>query len=133
MDHNEIYSLNGSVSGFRNLVRLDVSYNRLTKILPDDLIGLDRLNMLDISHNHLLTLEETSKVILDEIPDQTLFNLCICFRHSYRHCKNYQHHTTILRFWLKIFMDYRYFVGPIYPIIILLLSEGIQLARRIVG
>lgn len=62
MDHNDIYSLNGSVSGFRNLVRLDVSHNKLTRIQPDDLIGLDRLNMLDISHNHLLTLEETSKV-----------------------------------------------------------------------
>ncbi|GJQ76872.1 hypothetical protein Trydic_g15078 [Trypoxylus dichotomus] len=69
MDHNDIYSLNGSVSGFRNLVRLDVSHNKLTKIQPDDLIGLDRLNMLDISHNHLLTLEETSKTFLPALQE----------------------------------------------------------------
>ncbi|KAI4471706.1 leucine rich repeat [Holotrichia oblita] len=69
MDHNDIYSLNGSVSGFRNLVRLDVSHNKLTRIQPDDLIGLDKLNMLDISHNHLLTLEETSKTFLPALQE----------------------------------------------------------------
>lgn len=62
LEHNELSTLNGSLSGLRNLLRLNLSHNKLTKILPDDLIGLDQLTMLDISYNQLTTLEETSKV-----------------------------------------------------------------------
>lgn len=62
LDHNEIESLNGSLSGLRDLLRLNLSYNRLTHIAPDDLLHLDQLRLLDISHNYITTLEETSKV-----------------------------------------------------------------------
>lgn len=62
LDNNQLHSLNGALSGLRSLLRLNLSCNSLSRISPDDLIGLDSLTMLDISHNQLTTLEETSKV-----------------------------------------------------------------------
>lgn len=62
LDHNELESLNGALSGLTQLVRLNLSFNKLKRISPDDFIGLDNLQFLDISHNHFRTLEETSKV-----------------------------------------------------------------------
>lgn len=62
LDYNEIESLNGSLSGLRDLLRLNLSHNKLKHIAPDDLLHLDQLRLLDISHNHITTLEETSKV-----------------------------------------------------------------------
>lgn len=62
LDHNELETLNGALSGLNHLSGLYLSFNKLRKISPDDLIGLDELKYLDVSHNRLTTLEETSKV-----------------------------------------------------------------------
>lgn len=62
LDHNQLEALNGALSGLPELLRLNLSFNKLTRISPDDLIGLDQLRLLDVSHNYLTTLEETSKV-----------------------------------------------------------------------
>lgn len=64
LDNNELETLNGALSGLPELLRLNLSFNKLTHISPDDLIGLDQLRLLDISHNRITTLEETSKVKL---------------------------------------------------------------------
>lgn len=62
LDNNYLETLNGALSGLAHLRRVNLSFNKLRKISPDDLIGLDELQFLDISHNRLTTLEETSKV-----------------------------------------------------------------------
>lgn len=62
LDNNELESLNGALSGLPELLRLNLSFNKLTHLSPDDLIGLDQLRLLDISYNRITTLEETSKV-----------------------------------------------------------------------
>ncbi|CAH2005534.1 unnamed protein product [Acanthoscelides obtectus] len=69
LDHNELETLNGAVSGLPELVRLNLSHNKLKKISPDDLIGLDQLRMIDLSHNRLTTLEETSKTFLPRLSE----------------------------------------------------------------
>lgn len=48
--------------GLHGLLRLNLSHNSIQHITPDDFIGLDELRLLDISHNEISTLEETSKV-----------------------------------------------------------------------
>lgn len=48
--------------GLHGLLRLNLSNNLIQKILPDDLLGLEDLRLLDVSYNHITTLEETSKV-----------------------------------------------------------------------
>lgn len=63
--HNRLKSLDGALMGLNKLRWLDLSYNKLQKILPEDLIGLENLEHLDISFNQLKTLEETSKVRID--------------------------------------------------------------------
>ncbi|KAL3284466.1 hypothetical protein HHI36_018627 [Cryptolaemus montrouzieri] len=67
LDHNEIEFLNGSLSGLRELIRLNLSFNKLKKISPDDFIGLDKLSLLDVSHNSLKTLEEMSGTFLPKL------------------------------------------------------------------
>lgn len=62
LDHNYIFSLGGALMGLHGLLRLNLSNNLLQQIAPDDLIGLEDLRLLDVSHNHITTLEETSKV-----------------------------------------------------------------------
>lgn len=62
LEHNLLESLNGALSGLSGLLRLNLSFNKLRRISPDDLIGLEQLRLLDVSHNQLTTLEETSKV-----------------------------------------------------------------------
>lgn len=69
LQYNALSSLNASLSGLRNLQKLNISHNRITRILPDDLIGLDHLMMLDISFNHLTTLEETSRTFLPALEE----------------------------------------------------------------
>ncbi|XP_063910606.1 insulin-like growth factor-binding protein complex acid labile subunit isoform X1 [Zophobas morio] len=69
LDHNEIESLNGALSGLPELLRLNLSFNKLRKISPDDLIGLDQLRLLDVSHNYLTTMEETSKTFLPRLEE----------------------------------------------------------------
>lgn len=49
--------------GIHGLQRLNLSHNKIMTVAPDDLIGLEDLTILDISHNLLQTLDETSKVI----------------------------------------------------------------------
>ena len=62
LDHNLLKSLDGSMMGLSKLRVLRLSYNLLREISSDDLIGLEELEFLDVSHNNLQTLEETSKV-----------------------------------------------------------------------
>ncbi|CAH1179548.1 unnamed protein product [Phaedon cochleariae] len=69
LDHNNIETLNGALSGLSELLRLNLSFNKLKKISPEDLIGLEQLRLLDISHNHLTTLEETSKTYLPRLSE----------------------------------------------------------------
>lgn len=64
LDHNFLVSLGGALMGLHGLLRLNLSNNQLQQISPDDLIGLEDLKLLDLSYNHLTTLEETSKVSL---------------------------------------------------------------------
>lgn len=66
LDHNRILSLGGALMGLHGLLRLNLSNNQLQQISPDDLIGLEDLRLLDVSHNHITTLEETSKVCLEQ-------------------------------------------------------------------
>ena len=62
LDHNEIKSLDRALNGLNEMINLNLSFNLITNIYPNDLIGLDKLEVLDISNNNLLTLEELSKV-----------------------------------------------------------------------
>lgn len=64
LDHNYILNLGGALMGLRGLLTLNLSNNLIQQISPDDLIGLEDLRLLDVSHNHITTLEETSKVCL---------------------------------------------------------------------
>ncbi|XP_066139331.1 leucine-rich repeat protein SHOC-2 [Euwallacea fornicatus] len=69
LDHNSLEVLNAALSGLSELLRLDLSYNKLRRISPDDLINLDQLRLLDISHNQLKTLEEMSKTYLPRLSE----------------------------------------------------------------
>lgn len=64
LQHNELRSLDGSLFlGMKELQRLNLSHNALGPTIgPRDLRGLDGLRVLDISHNQLTTLEDTSEV-----------------------------------------------------------------------
>lgn len=63
LDHNLLKSLDGALMNLNRMKTLDVSFNKIKWISSDDLIGLDDLESLDVSHNYLQTLEETSMVI----------------------------------------------------------------------
>lgn len=63
LDHNLLKTLDGAMTNLNRLRTLNLSFNQLKGISPDDLIGLEDLESLDVSHNYLQTLEETSKVI----------------------------------------------------------------------
>lgn len=69
LDHNELETLNGALSGLTELLRLNLSFNKLKKISPEDFIGLEELRLLDISYNRLTTLEETSKTYLPRLSE----------------------------------------------------------------
>lgn len=87
LDHNEIESLDGALSGLPELLRLNLSFNKLRRISPDDLIGLDQLRLLDVSHNYLTTLEETSKVKSLKRSDVVkCHNFCRLFFRGWRSC-----------------------------------------------
>lgn len=75
LQHNELRSLDGSVFlGMKELQRLNLSHNALGPTIgPRDLHGLDGLRVLDISHNQLTTLEDTS-----EVGEMHLFLFPIC-------------------------------------------------------
>jgi len=87
LQHNELRSLDGTLFlGMKELQRLNLSHNALGPTIgPRDLRGLDGLRVLDISHNQLTTLEDTSEVdikiriILSPFP----FSLCSTCRISY--------------------------------------------------
>lgn len=64
LDHNRLTSLDGALMGVQGLVRLSVAHNLIERISPGDLIGLDVLRVLDVSHNRLTALEETAKVFM---------------------------------------------------------------------
>lgn len=67
LDHNLLKTLDGAMTNLNRLRTLNLSFNELKWISPDDLIGLEDLESLDVSHNYLQTLEETSKVNCDLI------------------------------------------------------------------
>lgn len=73
LDHNKLQDLSGALMGLTSLQRLNLSFNKLNHISPDDFIGLDNLKILDISHNMLTTLEETSKVTQHNIIHTVIF------------------------------------------------------------
>lgn len=62
LHHNLIKSLNGVFLGLNRLVVLNVGHNLLKDIQSQDLHGMDSLETLDVSHNRLQTLEDTSMV-----------------------------------------------------------------------
>lgn len=62
LDHNLLKTLDGAITNLNRLKTLNLSFNELKLISPDDLIGLEDLESLDVSHNYLETLAETSKV-----------------------------------------------------------------------
>lgn len=64
LQHNELRSLDGSLFlGMKELQRLNLSHNALGPTIGQrDLRGLDGLKVLDLSHNELTTLEDTSEV-----------------------------------------------------------------------
>lgn len=62
MEYNELRSLYGGLTGFKGLQRVNLSHNLLESITADDITGLDDLLILDISHNHLTTLDGTAQV-----------------------------------------------------------------------
>lgn len=69
LDHNRILSLGGALMGLHGLLRLNLSNNLLQQISPDDLIGLEDLKLIDVSYNHIMTLEETSKTFLPSLEE----------------------------------------------------------------
>ncbi|XP_032668461.1 protein artichoke isoform X2 [Odontomachus brunneus] len=71
LQHNELRSLDGSVFlGMKELQRLNLSHNALGPTIgPRDLHGLDGLRVLDISHNQLTTLEDTSETWLPSLEE----------------------------------------------------------------
>ncbi|KAG5876067.1 hypothetical protein JTB14_027524 [Gonioctena quinquepunctata] len=69
LDHNPIESLIGAFSGSSELLRLNLRFNKLKKISPEDLIGLEQLRLLDVSHNQLTYLEETSETYLPRLSE----------------------------------------------------------------
>ncbi|XP_033224857.1 insulin-like growth factor-binding protein complex acid labile subunit [Belonocnema kinseyi] len=66
LQHNELRSLEGSLFvGMKELQRLNLSHNALGPTIgPQDLRGLEGLRVLDLSHNELITLEDTSETWL---------------------------------------------------------------------
>lgn len=62
LEHNRLKTLDGAMMGLNKLMSLNLAHNMLEFISPDDFIGLENLEILDVSHNNLQTLEETSKV-----------------------------------------------------------------------
>ncbi|XP_059613414.1 protein artichoke [Phlebotomus argentipes] len=67
LEYNLLRSLDGNLMGLNRLRILNLSNNRLQSISPDDLIGLEELEHLDVSFNRLKTLEETSKTYLPSL------------------------------------------------------------------
>ncbi|XP_043278721.1 insulin-like growth factor-binding protein complex acid labile subunit [Venturia canescens] len=71
LQHNELRSLEGSLFvGMRELQRLNLSHNALGPTIgPQDLSGLGALKVLDVSHNKLTTLEDTSETWLPALEE----------------------------------------------------------------
>ncbi|XP_076625892.1 leucine-rich repeat-containing larval translucida [Colletes latitarsis] len=71
LQHNELRSLDGSLFlGMKELQRLNLSHNALGPTIgPRDLRGLDGLKVLDLSHNELITLEDTSETWLPSLEE----------------------------------------------------------------
>lgn len=62
LKNNKLKSLHGGMLGFNKLHDLNLAYNEFEYLSSDDLMGLEELETLDISHNYLRTLEDTAKV-----------------------------------------------------------------------
>ncbi|XP_072747608.1 protein phosphatase PHLPP-like protein [Anoplolepis gracilipes] len=71
LQHNELRSLDGSLFlGMKELQKLNLSHNAMGPTIgPRDLRGLDGLRVLDISHNQLTTLEDTSETWLPSLEE----------------------------------------------------------------
>ncbi|KAF6200705.1 hypothetical protein GE061_005149 [Apolygus lucorum] len=69
MEYNELRYLRAGLTGFNGLQRVILRHNLLEAITPDDIRGLDDLLFLDISYNHLTTLDGTSQVVLPALEE----------------------------------------------------------------
>lgn len=71
LQHNELRRLDSSLFlGMKELQRLNLSHNALGPTIgPRNLRGLDGLRVLDISHNQLTTLEDTSDTWLPSLEE----------------------------------------------------------------
>lgn len=62
LDHNLLKTLDGAMMGLNKLRVLNLGHNLIRGVTSKDFVGLEELESLDISHNKLQTLEETSMV-----------------------------------------------------------------------
>ncbi|XP_050537714.1 protein artichoke-like [Daktulosphaira vitifoliae] len=63
LDQNELISLGGTLIGITTLKRLNISHNKFIELSPYDLTGLN-LDVLDVSHNFLHVLPDSSQIHL---------------------------------------------------------------------
>lgn len=63
LGNNLLKSLDGVLAGLGNLRRLILANNLLENIYADDFVGMEELEILDLSNNRLKSLEAFSKVI----------------------------------------------------------------------
>lgn len=61
LEHNLLESLDGHLMGFSKLAILNLANNRLKVLLPNDLVGMEELEHLDLSFNQLMTIQDVSK------------------------------------------------------------------------
>lgn len=62
LDHNQIITLDGALAGLGNLRILSLSENRIEHLLPGDFIGMNRLEILDLTSNQLVELKQLETV-----------------------------------------------------------------------
>lgn len=56
LGHNQITSLNNSLANLQNLNFLNMTYNLLTEVSFQEIVGLEELISMDLSHNRITTL-----------------------------------------------------------------------------
>lgn len=76
LHHNLLKSLDGAMMNLNRLKSLDLSFNNFNRIAPNDLIGLDDLVSLNISHNFIQSLEGNSMVSVLESGALLRINNC---------------------------------------------------------
>ncbi|XP_034482638.1 leucine-rich repeats and immunoglobulin-like domains protein 3 [Drosophila innubila] len=64
LDHNQIITLDGALAGLGNLRILSLPENRIEHLLPGDFIGMNRLEILDLTSNQLVELKQLETTML---------------------------------------------------------------------